>query len=304
MRRAPGHFLSILAALAVAALACRTPAFAQSDFTGKYRMVVHWDQAKRGTGPEIGDYTGLPLNDAGRMRADAWEASLFTIPGYQCRNHTGPYADRGFSGANVKWWAEIDPRTQNIVAWRTRGGFGEPQRWIYMDGRPHPPDYAAHTWLGFSTGKWEGSTLVVKTTHLKEGYTERNGVAQSDRATVTENWVRHGEYLNEIQIIEDPVYLTEPLVRSSAWVVDNSLEFYRSSCAPQEEVVEVMRTATQVPHILPGMNKGLTEFPIKFGIPYEAVRGHAEALYPDYLEKLKTLKPASKEAAGQGRKEK
>jgi hypothetical protein len=38
-------------------------------------------------------------------------------------------------------------------------------------------------------------------------------------------------------------------------------------------------------------------FPIHFGIPYEAVQGHAEALYPDYLEKLKALKPATKEAA-------
>jgi hypothetical protein len=165
-----------------------------------------------------------------------------------------------------------------------------------MDGRPHPPEYAAHTWFGFSTGKWEGSTLVVQTTHLKEGYTERNGVAQSDRATVTENWVRHGQYLNQITIIEDPVYLTEPLVRSTAWVLDDKLEFYRSPCAPQEVVVEVVRTSTQIPHILPGMNKGLTEFPIRYGIPYEAVRGHAEALYPEYREKLKTLKPASKEA--------
>ena len=30
------------------------------------------------------------------------------------------------------------------------------------------------------------------------------------------------------------------------------------------------------------MNKGLTEFPIRYGIPYEAVRGRAEALYPEY----------------------
>jgi hypothetical protein len=292
-RLAVRDFLTAVAALI---FALSTPLLAQSDFTGKYRKLNHWDAAKRGGGPEIGDYTGLPLNDAARMRADSWEASEFTIPEYQCRPHTGPYSERGFSGTTLKWWAEIDPRTQKIVAWRTRGGFEEPERWIYMDGRPHPPEYAAHTWFGFSTGKWEGSTLVVQTTHLKEGYTERNGVAQSDRATVTENWVRHGQYLNQITIIEDPVYLTEPLVRSTAWVLDDKLEFYRSPCAPQEVVVEVVRTSTQIPHILPGMNKGLTEFPIRYGIPYEAVRGHAEALYPEYREKLKTLKPASKEA--------
>ncbi len=45
------------------------------------------------------------------------------------------------------------------------------------------------------------------------------------------------------------------------------------------------------------MNKDLAEFPATYGIPYEAVRGHAEALYPDYLEKLKTMKPATKETA-------
>lgn len=283
-----------VAALASAILLCNALLFSQSDFTGKYRKLNHSDASKRGSGPEIGDYTGLPLNDAARMRADSWEASLFTIPEYQCRPHTGPYSERGFSGTTLKWWAETDPRTQKIIAWRTRGGFEEPERWIYMDRRPHPPDYAAHTWLGFSTGHWEGSTLVVHTTHLKEGYTERNGVAQSDRATVTEDWVRHGNYLNEITIIEDPVYLTEPLVRSSTWTVDNSLEFYRSPCGPQEIAVEVVRTATQIPHILPGMNKDLTDFPTRYGIPYEAVRGHAEALYPDYLETLKKLKPATK----------
>ena len=138
---------------------------------------------------------------------------------------------------------------------------------------------------------------MVHTTHLKEGYTERNGVAQSDRTVVTENWVRHGDHLNEITIIEDPVYLTEPLVRSNTWVFDDSLQFYRSPCAPQEVTVEVVRTATEVPHILPGRNKDLPEFPIRYGIPYDAVRGHAEALYPDYVEKLKTMQPATKQTA-------
>ena len=66
--------------------------------------------------------------------------------------------------------------------------------------------------------------------------------------------------------------------------------------------MEVVRTSTQIPHILPGMNKSLTEMPIRYGIPYDAVRGHAEALYPDYVEKLKTLKPATKEAPGDGSK--
>jgi hypothetical protein len=239
-----GHSISGVVFLGAAMLAMAgTSAFAQVDFTGEYRILNHWDTLKRVPGPDIGDYTGLPLNDGARARADSWQASLWTVPEYQCMPHPSTYAERGFSGTNLKWWREVDPRTQKVVAERIRGTAGEPERWIWMDGRPHPPEYAARTWLGFSTGKWEGNTLVVETTHLKDGYVERNGAPQSDRAVVTENWVLHGNYLNEIVIINDPVYFTEPLVRSSAWVVDRRLQsgFARNPCGPQETTVEVVR---------------------------------------------------------------
>ena len=57
-----------------------------------------------------------------------------------------------------------------------------------MDGRPHPPEYADHTWQGFSTGIWEGNMLTITTTHLKTNYIRRNGVPRSDKATLTEHW--------------------------------------------------------------------------------------------------------------------
>lgn len=69
---------------------------------------------------------------------------------------------------------------------------------------------------------------------LKDTYLERVGPAQSDRATVIENWRVHGDYLNEVTIIYDPVYLTEPVVHTSAWVRDKRIEFVRHPCAPQE----------------------------------------------------------------------
>jgi len=273
-----------------------TPASAQVDFTGRYRILNHWDVIKRVGGPEIGDYTGLPLNDAARLRADTWEASLWTIPEYQCRPHPSQYSERGFSGTQFKWWQDINPKTAEVIAEHTRGTFGEPERFIWMDGRPHPPEYATHTWLGFTTGKWEGNTLVVTTTHIKEGYVERNGIAQSDKAVVTENWTKHGPYLNVIETVEDPIYLTEPSVRSSVWIQDERVEFFRHPCAPQEVVVEVVRAKGKIPHILPGENNMLSEFPITHGMPYEATRGQAEALYPEYMEKIKAMKPATKTA--------
>ena len=86
-----------------------------------------------------------------------------------------------------------------------------------MDGRPHPPDFDPHTWQGFSTGHWEGNVLVVETDHLKAGWIRRNGLALSDRAHMTERFFRHGDLLTHTYIIEDPVYLTEPLIKTNGF---------------------------------------------------------------------------------------
>ena len=52
----------------------------------------------------------------------------------------------------------------------------EQSRTIWMDGRPHPSEYAPHTWMGFSTGVWEGNMLTVTTTHVKQGWHRRENV--------------------------------------------------------------------------------------------------------------------------------
>ena len=64
-----------------------------------------------------------------------------------------------------------------------------------MDGRPHPPAYAPHTWMGFSTGRFVGNALEVRTTHLKQGWLRRNGLPESDQATLVEFFVRHGDHM-------------------------------------------------------------------------------------------------------------
>ena len=98
-----------------------------------------------------------------------------------------------------------------------------PQRTIYMDGRPQPSQYAQHSWQGFSTGEWDGDMLKVTTTHLKEAWVRRNGLPRSDRATIVEYWIRNDDYLTLVTVVTDPVYLTEPLVRTSDWVLDPGL---------------------------------------------------------------------------------
>jgi hypothetical protein len=265
------------------------PAFAQVDFSGEWAPRFHEDQPERVPGPELGDYLGLPINEAARTRAYSWEASLLTLPEWQCRPHSADYIWRGPSPVRI--WKEINPVTRQVTAFHAEW-LRSIDRPIYLDGRPHPPEEAVHTWAGFSTAKWEGDMLTIFTDHLKEGYIRRNGVPRSDQATLMEHWMRHGDFLTVVTIVTDPVYLTEPFIRST----DYQLDLHQQNPPyPCEVVQEVERPKGAVPHHLPGTNTFLGEFPAKHGLPAQAAMGGAETMYPEYRKKLKVMpKPTAK----------
>ena len=267
------------------------PAVAEMDFSGDWAPRFYEDQPERVPGPELGDYLGLPINAAARMRADTWDASIQTLPEWQCRPHSADYIWRGPSPVRIS--KEINPLTRQITAFHAEW-LRSIDRPIYLDGRPHPPDYAAHTWAGFSTAKWEGDMLTIYTTHLKEGYIRRNGMARSDKATLTEHWMRHGEFLTVVTIVTDPVYLTEPFVRSTDYQLDLHQNIPPYPC---EMVQEIERPKGEVPSIMPGANTFLTEFAVKHDLPPQATMGGAETMYPEYRKKLRSL-PKASAAAG------
>ena len=70
----------------------------------------------------------------------------------------------------------IDPVTRRLIAYTLTGLFENANRTIWLDGRPHPSDFAEHLWTGFSTGEWENGMLHVTTTHFKQMFLQRNGV--------------------------------------------------------------------------------------------------------------------------------
>jgi hypothetical protein len=283
-----GHFMQRvfkvrLAGIALASLTwlIGAPIYAQIDLSGEWADKFHEDWPERVPGPDVADYTALPINDAARAKADSWEASVQTLPERQCIAHPFPYSLRG--PANLRIWAERDSGGVPI-AWKMFGTFGRATHTVWMDGRPHPSKYALHTWEGFTTGVWEGDMLTTYTTHIKMGYLRRNGVPTSDETTVTEHWMRHGDTLTAAVIIEDPIYLTEPYIRSSSWRLNPAQLTLEQPCEP---VVEVERTAGEIPHFLPGKNPFLNEESQMYGIPEEAVRGGAQTMYPEYRKFLK-----------------
>lgn len=269
---------------------CAMPAAARIDLSGEWAPLYHEDAPERGPGPELGDYMGIPINDAARLQADSWDAGrISVVQEYQCRPHGSDYALRGLG--QIRVWREIDPATQRVVAFKVHLLAWDSERTIWLDGRAHPPDNAPHTWQGFSTGEWVGNQLVVTTTHLKTNYLRRNGLPRSDKAVATEHWMRHGNYLTVLTVIDDPVFLTEPWVRSHNWSLDPGQHIGIFGC---EYAPEVPAPVGTVPHHLPGTNPFLREISEWYGIPFEATRGGAETQYPEYRQRLNGYNPPAK----------
>ena len=269
-------------------VAAALPASAQVDFSGNWAPRFHEDQPERVPGPEVGDYLALPSTDPARAHGQAWSASLLTLPEHQCKPHPVGYGYRGPSNMRVQ--QEIDPLTQRVVKITVHLQWMEQFREIWMDGRPHPPAYAPHTWQGFSTGKWEGDTLVVTTTHMKQGWVRRNGIWYSDYATFTDRFTRHGDVLSHVAIMEDPLILTEPYIRTTNWVSNPSQVIEPYPCTIVDEVAG--HQLGQVPHYLPGTNTMLNDFARKFGLNPAWAEGGAHTMYPEFRTLTRAPAPA------------
>ena len=73
--------IALLGFFVLSALALfTTPAFAQMDLVGEWAPQFHEDNPKRLAGPDVGDFAGLPINDAARMTADSWNADILSVP--------------------------------------------------------------------------------------------------------------------------------------------------------------------------------------------------------------------------------
>jgi len=274
-------------------LAAATPAAAQVDLSGTWASRMHEDWQERWPGPDVVDFTGLPINEDARARALGYSGSLLSMPERQCLYYGATYTVIGPFG--LKLWSESEPVNGRVIAWNMSGAVDKTPRTIWMDGRPHPSEDAPHTFAGFSTGEWQGNMLIVRTTHMKASPLRRNGVPTSDLATQTEYITRHGTVLTLTAIIEDPVYLTEPQVISRSYELDPVLQIgvYPAPCTPGIEAPGLERG--EVPHYLPGQNPFLTDMTRRYGLPAEAVMGGAESMYPEFRRKLESLyqRPAS-----------
>jgi hypothetical protein len=270
---------ALLLALAAATLVIGRPS-AQGgrppDIAGTWRV----DQAEDPGQPHFADYLGVAFNEAGRLRADTTPESIWGTPEYQCRPHSAPHQWRGVGGVRIL--TEQDPMTREPRAYHLQY-MRSLDRPIFMDGRPHPPAWAPHSWSGFSTGEWVGHTLKVTTTHFKDGYLKRGGPQTSDMYTMTEFITRHDDTLTVVLVVDDPIYLDEPYVLSVTSTYDPTAGPSMENCSGSSFAENGGTDRHWVPHFLPGQNTGIGEFlKEETWVPFDPIRGGVKTLYPEY----------------------
>jgi hypothetical protein len=91
-------------------------------------------------------------------------------------------------------------------------------RRIYMDDK-ELPEYFPNSAMGYSTGHWEGSTLVIETSLLKAAFVDQAGQPISENARVVERIVmsEDGQNLRSKLTLHDPENYNSPIIRYRQW---------------------------------------------------------------------------------------
>jgi len=222
------------------------------DLTGYWVSVVTEDWRWRMATPPKGDYQSLPLNQAARKVADAWDLEKDNAAGLQCKAYGAGNIMRQPGRLHITWQdentlkVEMDAGTQTRVfhfgpaavpagekTWQgvSKAEWERPGRNAVADARVSesreaglPPGGGGAGLRGApprSATMFEGGSLNVRTTNFREGYLRNNGVPYSDNATLVEHFDRlpphpNGDiWLVVSSILEDPTYLNGPLYLST-----------------------------------------------------------------------------------------
>ncbi len=119
-------------------------------------------------------------------------------------------------------------------------------RQIFLDGRPLPTD-PNPAWDGYSTGKWEGDTLVVETTGFRDGqWLDASGDPMTDAAKITDRFRRPDFGHLQIEItIDDPKAYTKPWTTKINEVLAPDTDLLEFVCKENEKDLEHISAAAQ-----------------------------------------------------------
>jgi hypothetical protein len=202
------------------------PASAQAaaaiDLTGYWVSLVTEDWSWRMVTPLKGSYPSIPLNEAGRKIAEAWDPAKDEAEGNQCKSYGAANIMRVPTRLHITWQDQNTLRIDTDAGMQTR----------LFNFRPTAPPAGPPTWQGYSVANWEypgggqtkgsrpGGSLKAVTKGMKAGYLQKNGVPVSSDAVITEHFYRTAEadgvsMLIVTTLVDDPTYLAVKPERAS-----------------------------------------------------------------------------------------
>jgi hypothetical protein len=179
------------------------------------------------TGPKelpAGDFGGLKLKPAALAGVARWNPYTQLTPDNACKPPSIVYAMQG------PFPIEIFQSDKFIVM---KLEYYDMVRLIFLDGRRPESDFPDSD-VGFSSGHWEGSTLVVETTHLEPATITNNGLDHTANVRVLERFKlsADGRTLLATQEFEDPTVLDNRGVRFIAWRKEAGQHVFPYECDP------------------------------------------------------------------------
>jgi hypothetical protein len=109
-------------------------------------------------------------------------------------------------------------------------------RTIHMNENAAPAGHPASD-LGYSTGRWEGRTLVVRTSHVSWPFFDSVGIPLSEAVEIEERFAPSddGSELRLRMTVTDPATFTEPVQIGKTWLAISGIEVEPYDCTNDEQ---------------------------------------------------------------------
>jgi len=104
-------------------------------------------------------------------------------------------------------------------------------RTVHMNETAAPADQSSSN-LGYSTGRWEGDTLVVTTTNVSWPFFDSVGIPLSDAVEIVERFTPSddGSRLDLVMTVTDPATFTEPVEVGKTWLAIPGIQVEPYEC--------------------------------------------------------------------------
>jgi hypothetical protein len=195
----------------------QTPRASTPDLTGVWTTYRVAGGAGRGGGGARGAQPELPMRPEAKAKVQEYQrliAGTGDTPGGYCLGTGMPGSMLGSGGYPMEI---IQRQDQITIVYEAHNEI----RRVYFGNRIIPEKDRLSERNGYSTGRWEGNTLVVETTKLDEQVDQR--YAHSDKARIVERYTLSEEngakVLTAEMTMTDPEFYTAPVSETKKWSI-------------------------------------------------------------------------------------